>query len=71
MGDPVEDRRVTTADGTATSLNLLRGTGFAVLGVHVAQGAVTLLGAKARLFRQGREPIDFAPGETLPDVLVG
>ncbi len=45
VGDPVEDRRVTTADGTATSLNLLRGTGFAVLGVHVDAAAVTAAAA--------------------------
>ncbi|MFF0815210.1 FAD-dependent monooxygenase [Rhodococcus sp. NPDC003318] len=37
-GDPVEDRRVTTGDGIITSLNLLRGTGFAVIGVGVDAG---------------------------------
>ncbi|CRK50816.1 FAD binding domain protein [Rhodococcus sp. RD6.2] len=34
-GDPVEDRRVVADDGGETSLNVLRGTGFAVLGVNV------------------------------------
>ncbi|NKR53901.1 aromatic ring hydroxylase [Rhodococcus hoagii] len=39
-GDPVDDRRVVTADGTETSLNKLRGTGFAVLGVQVDAAAL-------------------------------
>lgn len=46
-GDPVEDRRVVTADGVETSLNLLRGTGFAVFGVNV--DATALAAAAAAL----------------------
>lgn len=51
-GDPVEDRRVLTVGGTETSLNMLRGTGFAVLGVRVDAAALaaatsTLAGALA------------------------
>jgi 3-(3-hydroxy-phenyl)propionate hydroxylase len=34
-GDPVEDRRVELADGKETSLNELRGTGFAVVGIEL------------------------------------
>ena len=51
-GDPVEDRRVVTRDGTETTLNMLRGSGFAVLGMNVdaaalATAAATLAGALA------------------------
>ncbi|MFD1812712.1 FAD-dependent monooxygenase [Rhodococcus gannanensis] len=51
-GDPVDDRRVVTADGTVTSLGTLRGNGFAVLGVNVdpaevATATATLAGALA------------------------
>ncbi|EME14479.1 FAD-dependent monooxygenase [Rhodococcus triatomae] len=46
-GDPVDDRRVMTADGADSSLGVLRGTGFAVLGVNV--DAATVAAAAATL----------------------
>ncbi|MGX7733123.1 FAD-dependent monooxygenase [Rhodococcus sp. 2H158] len=52
-GDPVEDRRVrvVTADGsTASSLNVVRGTGFAVVGFGLdADGSAALAAAAADL----------------------
>jgi 3-(3-hydroxy-phenyl)propionate hydroxylase len=40
-GDPLEDRRVTLADGKETSVHQLRGTGFGIFGVDLGAGQVT------------------------------
>lgn len=75
-GDPVEDRRVLTADGVETSLNRLRGTGFAVIGVGVdaaALAAATAVLAAAvapesvRAILVGADASDAAVG-VVPDV---
>jgi dipeptidase E len=39
--------------------------------LRVEQGHVLLLGAPARVFRKGQEPLDLAPGTLLEGVLVG
>jgi dipeptidase E len=39
--------------------------------LRVEGGVLTLIGAPARLFRKGREPVDVAPGERLDELLAG
>jgi dipeptidase E len=37
--------------------------------LRLEQGRLTLLGAPARIFRKGREPMDVLPGASLDDLL--
>jgi len=51
-GDPVEDRRVRLVDGKETSLNELRGGGFAVVGVGLdSEGEEAAVGIRDELAR--------------------
>ena len=52
-GDPVEDRRVRLADGKETSLNELRGAGFAVVGFALdAEGVAAAESVRAAIAEQ-------------------
>jgi dipeptidase E len=39
--------------------------------LRIEGGSVTLLGAPARVFRNGRDPVDAAPGQRLDELLTG